>query len=78
MILSTGNLITEKTGRLYAIDWEYAAMGDRFYDLAVIIEEHQLNRIQQQSLLELYLRCNPAGGHWRRVYKYQNLLWYAV
>ncbi|GAA5442503.1 thiamine kinase [Microbulbifer sp. NBRC 101763] len=82
--LSTGNLIAGKARRLYAIDWEYAAMGDRFYDLAVIIEEHQLSRIQQQSLLELYLRRNPAREHWqrlyhwRRMYKYLSLLWYAV
>ncbi|BBM03147.1 choline kinase family protein [Microbulbifer sp. GL-2] len=82
--LSKGNLIIEKTGQLYAIDWEYAAMGDRFYDIAVIIEEHTLNRLQQRTLLEHYLGTNPHEKHWQRlyywrsVYQYLCLLWYAV
>jgi len=82
--LSTGNLITGKTGQLYAIDWEYAAMGDRFYDLAVIIEEHTLDKLQQRVLLEHYLGINPHEKHWQRlyywrsVYQYLCLLWHAV
>lgn len=82
--LSTGNLITGKTGQLYAIDWEYAAMGDRFYDLAVIIEEHTLDKHQQRVLLEHYLGTTPHEKHWQRlyywrsVYQYLCLLWYAV
>ncbi|MFA0812856.1 phosphotransferase [Microbulbifer epialgicus] len=82
--LSAGNLIIGRTGQLYAIDWEYAAMGDRFYDLAVIVEEHNLDRLQQQSLLEYYLGHSLDEDHWQRlylwrtVYKYLCLLWYAV
>ncbi|WP_269620508.1 choline/ethanolamine kinase family protein [Zhongshania sp. BJYM1] len=78
------NLIATDEGRLYAIDWEYAAMGDSFYDLAVIVEGHALNEQQQQLLLAEYLvrPVNTADWrrltHWRVIYGYLTVLWYAV
>ncbi|WP_334078397.1 choline kinase family protein [Microbulbifer sp. M83] len=82
--LSTANLITEPGGRLYAIDWEYAAMGDPFYDLAVIVDEHSLDDAQQHRLIEAYLERPLKSldlkklAHWRVIYGYLAVLWYAV
>ena len=72
------------SGKLFAIDWEYAAMADAFYELAVIVEGHSLNLSQQNSLLAAYLE-RPAHDqdwqrlyHWRVIYNYFTLLWYVV
>lgn len=72
------------SGNLFAIDWEYAAMADSFYELAVIVEGHNLNSSQQKHFLTSYL-ARPANDqewqrlyHWRVIYRYLTLLWYAV
>ncbi|WP_308364836.1 MULTISPECIES: choline kinase family protein [unclassified Microbulbifer] len=82
--LLMANLIAVDNGNLYAIDWEYAAMGDPFYELAVIVEEYRLEKRQQQWLLAEYLN-RPATqidwqrlDHWRVIYGYLSVLWYAV
>lgn len=78
------NLIAADDGRLYAIDWEYAAMGDAFYELAVIVEGHGLNEQQQRLLLTEYLQRSLEPDdwrrlyHWRIIYAYLTVLWYAV
>ncbi len=41
-------------GRLRIIDWEYAGMGDVFFDLANFAVNHQLNDEQDRLLLILY------------------------
>lgn len=41
-------------GRLRIIDWEYAGMGDVFFDLANFAVNHQLNDEQDHLLLTLY------------------------
>lgn len=78
------NLISTEAGRLYAIDWEYAAMGDPFYELAVIVEGHVLNQSQQELLLSEYF-ARPVSEsdrqclkNWRLIYCYLTVLWYAV
>lgn len=82
--LLPANLITANNRKLYAIDWEYAAMGDPFYELAVIVEERGLVKQQQKLLLSEYLG-RPATqtdwqrlDHWRIIYGYLSLLWYAI
>lgn len=82
--LLSDNLIIDDTGRLYAIDWEYAAAGDPFHDLAVISEEHGLNEARQELLLNAYLQRLPSSNdrqrlsHGRIIYRYLSVLWYAV
>jgi thiamine kinase len=78
------NLIQSEDGKLYAIDWEYAAMANPFYELAVIVEGHDLSKSQQKLLLSEYL-CRPVDGNdwqrlfqWRVIYAYISVLWYAV
>ncbi|CAA0090612.1 Thiamine kinase [Zhongshania aliphaticivorans] len=78
------NLIVSDDGCLYAIDWEYAAMGDAFYELAVIVEGHSLDEGKQQLLLSKYLQRSLLSKdwqrlyHWRIIYCYLTVLWYAV
>ncbi len=69
-------------GRLYALDWEYCAMGDPLYDLAVVIAGDALKETQQNTLLSAYLQRPPreselfAVARYRCVYRYLELLWY--
>ncbi len=48
--------------RLWIIDWEYAAMGDPFFDLGNFAVHHQLTDEQEHVLLEAYLgRVTPGA-----------------
>ncbi|WP_101758189.1 choline kinase family protein [Oceanicoccus sp. KOV_DT_Chl] len=82
--LLVDNLIAADSGKLYAIDWEYTAMADSFYELAVIVEGHRLDELQQQHLLSNYLGRAVSDKdwqrlfHWRLIYGYLALLWYVV
>ena len=40
--------------RLCIVDWEYAGMGDRFFDLANFSINHELDSAQSESLLAAY------------------------
>ena len=71
-------------GRLFALDWEYSAMGNPWYDLAVVVAGDSLCAQDADLLLETYLG-RPADADERRlvagfgsVYRYLELLWYLV
>ena len=82
--LLPANLVAAVDGNLYAIDWEYAATGDPFYELAVIVEEYGLERRQRDWLLSNYLNRVVEEAerqrleHWQLIYGYLSTLWYAV
>ena len=82
--LLQNNLIDSSDGRLYAIDWEYAASGDPFYDLAVIAEGHDLDHSARHNLLAAYLQSPVTNAdeqrlhHWQIIYRYIAVLWYTV
>ena len=69
-------------GKLWAIDWEYCAMGSPLYDLAVIINGDDLSVNESDALLKAYL--GRAPNDWERsalyryscAYRYIELLWY--
>ena len=70
-------------GKLWAIDWEYAAMGDRWFDLAVTCQGHGFGPDDRQALVETYLG-RPATGDEREslqlartIYRHLERLWYA-
>jgi len=69
-------------GKVYAIDWEYAAMGDPFYDIAVIVGGDELDADQGDVLLQAYLgRAASAAENLRLrqyccIYRYLELAWY--
>jgi thiamine kinase-like enzyme len=46
---------------IWIIDWEYAGMGDRFFDLGNFAVNHQLSEIDEATLLAAYFgRVTPA------------------
>lgn len=50
--LLNANFLTNNS--LYVLDWEYAGMGDLFFDLANFSDHHQLTDEQDHWLLECY------------------------
>jgi len=60
------NIIETSGGRLMLIDWEYAGVGDPFFDLAVVIRHHGLGEPLARGFLEAYLqRTATADQHER-------------
>jgi thiamine kinase-like enzyme len=60
--LLNGNFITN--GRLTLLDWEYAGMGDLFFDLANFSDHHDLTNEQDRWLLEDYFNEEATPEHW--------------
>ena len=69
-------------GRLWALDWEYCAMGSALYDLAVVISGDDLPAGDAEELLECYLGRpariaeRDALHFYSGIYRYLELLWY--
>ena len=49
-----GNIL--EAGRLILIDWEYAGQDDPWFDLAVVVQHHQLDRKLSSCFLSAYLQ----------------------
>lgn len=52
--LYLGNILVDKNNKVYFIDWEYATMGDKHFDLAYFIAGTFLNEEQEQIFLDAY------------------------
>ena len=71
------------SGELRLIDWEYAGLGERFFDLASICVYHRLPKAQRELLLNRYLQ-SPDARAWHRLdlccwlFDYVRDLWTAV
>ncbi|WP_066966534.1 choline kinase family protein [Microbulbifer sp. Q7] len=82
--LLPANLFMDHSGHIKAIDWEYAATGDPFFDLATIVQGYALNLSRQRLLLCEYLQRPPTHAelsrlnHWQKIYRYLSVLWYAL
>lgn len=69
-------------GKLWAVDWEYCAMGSPWYDLAVVINGDSLSKSDADTLLSTYLGRTPDASEQRAlhqygcIYRYLELLWY--
>lgn len=48
------NLIWGKDDKIYFVDWEYATMGDKHFDLAFFICAGHLDQRQEELLLKTY------------------------
>lgn len=48
--------------RLWIIDWEYAAMGDVWFDLGNFAMHHQRSDDEERVLLEAYVGCVAPRG----------------
>ena len=79
--LLAANRIYSKNS-LWALDWEYCAMGSPWFDLAVIAVGDNMSAQEQQKLVEAYLLgpANEGEGikfvRYCNVYRYLELLWY--
>ncbi len=68
--------------QLWAIDWEYCAMGSAWFDLAVVAAGDSLNVEQKNALVSSYLgrsandEENLRLGQYCAVYQYLEILWY--
>jgi thiamine kinase-like enzyme len=60
--LLNANFLTN--GQLYILDWEYAGMGDGFFDLANFSDHHNLTDDQDRWMLECYLKGEIKPNHW--------------
>ena len=73
------NVIGDETVRL--IDWEYSAVGDRYFDLAIVVRHHQLKADQVEDFLGDYF-ATPGKEHFSRLEDFCHLydqlaaLWY--
>jgi thiamine kinase len=70
------NLVESES--LALIDWEYAAVGDRYFDLAVILQHHGIDDELSDNFLDSYLGRKAQPGELRHLQKqrdfYQCLL----
>ena len=69
--------------RLALIDWEYAAIGDPFFDLATVVQHHGLDDGQATQLLRAYLgQVQDDDIHrlrqWCELYGRLSVLWEAA
>jgi len=73
--------VLEGSDGLKLIDWEYAGMGDPWFDLALVLEHHQLDDVLQSGFVRAYLQREPRESElarllaWRRFYAVLLSLW---
>jgi thiamine kinase-like enzyme len=60
--LLNANFLTND--RLYILDWEYAGMGDFFFDLANFSDHHNLSDKDDLWLLQCYFNHEPRPAEW--------------
>lgn len=74
------NLVMERDGGLYLIDWEYSGQNDPMWDVAGHMLESGFSDAQQEQFLTLYLGAQPARRDRQKVLLFQlcqDLLWSA-
>jgi thiamine kinase-like enzyme len=60
--LLTANLIRDSGGRLLLVDWEYAGMGDPYFDLGNLAINNDFDDAADARLLSAYLGRPPDAG----------------
>jgi len=58
--LLASNFIRGADGTLWIVDWEYAGMGDRYFDLANFAVNNELDDGDERELLHAYWEETPA------------------
>jgi thiamine kinase-like enzyme len=75
-----GNIIGDAEAML--IDWEYAAPGNRYFDLAAVLEHHGLDAAAESVFVKHYGKSMPVSGaevqRWRQIYRHTCSLWAAA
>lgn len=57
---------------LVLIDWEYAAVGDRYFDLAVVLQHHEVDDVLSRCFLDSYLGRKARADEWRHLTQQRN------
>ena len=71
------------TGRLWLLDWEYAGLGSRWFDLASVACNHDYEEVERRQLLRHYLGGEDPEALSRldlacRLFDHIRTLWLAV
>lgn len=71
------NFIEDKNGRVYLIDWEYAAMNDPMWDIAALFLESSFKKSEEGEFLKYYYsEKTPVSIAKIMIYKVlQDFLW---
>lgn len=78
--LVAANILQGSEG-LKFIDWEYAGLGDPWFDLALVIEHHGLSDSLEEGFVQAYLLRPPRATElqrlagWRKFYRQLLSLW---
>jgi len=76
---TAGNLLSTPDGRLMLLDWEYAALDDPYFDLAVVAEHHALPQSGVEQLLTAWAGGQPDAAAARQLARarqlYQRISW---
>jgi thiamine kinase-like enzyme len=72
--LVAANMVT--TPDLKFLDWEYSCDNDPFFDLATVVEHHQLSNEQVGRLLDAYM--DGDGQRWREHLEKQRMLYLSL
>lgn len=48
------NIIKDQNGKIWLVDWEYATMGDKHFDIAYLIESMYLDEHEEKIFLDSY------------------------
>jgi thiamine kinase-like enzyme len=63
----------DEDGELRIVDWEYAGMGDVFFDLANLSINHEFGDLEDRALLEAYFdELRPADAHALRLMRFMS------
>jgi thiamine kinase-like enzyme len=65
--LLAGNLLQAQAGRVLIVDWEYAGMGERFFDLGNLSVNNEFARQDDERLLTAYLGAPPTPSERARL-----------
>ena len=60
--LLAANFIRGEGDRVWIVDWEYAGMGDRYFDLANFAVNNELDESGRRGLLEAYFGQTPSDA----------------
>ena len=72
------NMLETALGGLVLIDWEYAGIGDPWFDLAIVVRHHDLDARLARGFLDAYLQRTADGEEYGQLVRlctfYGNLL----
>lgn len=57
---------------LVLIDWEYAALGEAYFDLAVVLQHHGVDDVLSRCFLDSYLGRKARADEWRHLTQQRN------